>query len=107
MSEFCLALLTNLLRTTAFLSLTAIVVGVVLKLSRCQSPRLHRVAWCLVLFQGLLFVRDPWSIHSPRQPIPLVMQNEFSPSNDDLTSLPSDTGFEFAPSIPDATIAAE
>ena len=54
MSEFCLALLTNLLRTTAFLSATAIVVGLVLKLSRCQSPRVHRVAWCLVLFQGLL-----------------------------------------------------
>ena len=62
MSEFCLALLTNLLRTTAILSVTAIIVGVVLKLSRCRSPRVHRVAWCLVLVQGLLFVRIPWSI---------------------------------------------
>ncbi len=77
MSEFCLAMLTNLLRTTAFLSVTAIVVGVVLKLSRCQSPRVHRVAWCLVLVQGLLFVRVPWSIHSTRQPMPLAVQAGF------------------------------
>ena len=105
MNDFCLALLTNLLRTTAFLSVTAIVVGVVLKFSRCQSPRVHRVAWCLVLVQGLLFVRVPWSIHSTRQPMPLAVHAEMLPGNDEPLSLPSDTGIEFGPAMPDATIA--
>jgi beta-lactamase regulating signal transducer with metallopeptidase domain len=105
MNDFCFSLLTNLLRTTAFLSVTAIVVFVVLKLSRCQSSRVHRVAWCLVILQGLLFVRVPWSIHWARQPTPLAVQAEVLPSNDEPKSLPGDTGIEFAPAMPEATIA--
>ena len=38
--------------------------------------------------------------------MPLAVQSEMLPSNDEPLSLPGDTGIEFAPSIPDATITA-
>jgi beta-lactamase regulating signal transducer with metallopeptidase domain len=88
MNEFCLVLLTNLLRTTAYLAASAILVGVLLKISRCQSPRVHRLAWCLVLLQGLLLVRIPWSVAWLPRPAPVVSRIENLPRLDEPSILP-------------------
>ncbi len=97
MNEFCLALLTNLLRTTAYLSAAAILVGVLLKISRCQSPRVHRLAWCLVLLQGLLFVRIPWSIAWLPRPAPVANRTDDLPRLDEPLILPVDPLAKFSP----------
>ncbi len=96
MNEFCLALLTNLLRTTAYLSAAAVLVGILLKIGRCQSPRVHRVAWCLVLLQGLLFVRIPWSIAWLPRPVPAANRTENLPRLDEPLILPIDPRVKFS-----------
>lgn len=62
-------LLAQLLRTTATLSVAALAVFVVLRGMRYRSPRLHRIAWLMVLLSGWLFVRTPivipWYVAPP------------------------------------------
>ncbi|HEX5445386.1 MAG TPA: M56 family metallopeptidase, partial [Pirellulales bacterium] len=57
-------LLAQLLRTTATLSVAALVVFLVLRGMRYRSARLNRAAWLVVLLSGWLFVRAaivvPW-----------------------------------------------
>lgn len=52
-------LIAQLLRTTAILSVGAVVVFVMLRWMRFRSPRLHRIGWLLVLVSGWLFLRVP------------------------------------------------
>lgn len=52
-----LELLTLLLRATVFLSVAALAVHGILRITRPRSPVVHRTAWLLVLLQGILFVR--------------------------------------------------
>lgn len=59
MNELCQNLLAVLLRTTLFLSVATGFAMVLLAACRCRSPSLHRLVWCLVLFQGVLFVQLP------------------------------------------------
>lgn len=49
-----------LLRATCVLSLTGAIVWVLMAWSPLHQPRWHRVAWGLVLLQGLILI--PWSI---------------------------------------------
>src|SRR3990167_3276960 len=57
-----LTVLAAIARTTLALALAAIVVQVVLRLTRPQSPRVHRAAWVCVLAVGWLFFRVPGAI---------------------------------------------
>lgn len=49
----------SMLRTGLALALAALVVAGVLKITRCRSPWIHRIAWSFVLLQGVLWVRFP------------------------------------------------
>jgi len=62
MGEMLSAWLWELGRTTLFLTVAAVLVAVVLRLSRIGSPWAHRAAWCLVLLVGWLFIRLPVAI---------------------------------------------
>jgi len=59
MSEIALDLLVALLRMTLFVGAAALIVHLVLALARSDSPRVHRVAWFLVLAQGWFWWRLP------------------------------------------------
>jgi beta-lactamase regulating signal transducer with metallopeptidase domain len=105
MTDFCTTLAMSLLRTTAFLAAAAIVVGLLLKLTRCQSPRVHRVAWCAVILQGLLFARIPWAIHWMPQPQSFAMQTGNSQPLEEPITSPIGPDNEFSPMISEDTVA--
>ena len=52
-------LLAIILRASLFLAVSGVTVFGLLRLLRIQSPWLHRLAWALVIGQGILFVRMP------------------------------------------------
>ena len=60
MSAFDLMLLLG--QKTLILSLAALGVWVVLKISRCHSPQIHRFSWGMVLILGLIGCGIPISI---------------------------------------------
>ncbi|HJT35927.1 MAG TPA: M56 family metallopeptidase [Pirellulales bacterium] len=70
-------LLAQLLRTTTILSVTAMVVFLVLRGMRFRSPRLHRIAWLLVLVSGWLFMRVPIVVPWFDAPPPVARRVEF------------------------------
>ncbi|MBN1588615.1 MAG: polysaccharide biosynthesis/export family protein [Pirellulales bacterium] len=62
MNEISSFFLFELGRTTLFLIAVATAAALILRLARPASPRVHRLAWCLVLLVGWLFVRMPVAI---------------------------------------------
>jgi beta-lactamase regulating signal transducer with metallopeptidase domain len=62
MLEWLDTLLPRLLQATIGLSIAAVAVQVLLWFFRTASPGWHRTAWFVVLAQGLIFVRLPFSI---------------------------------------------
>ena len=52
-----LELLALLLRATVFLSVAALAVYGILRVTCPRSPVIHRTAWLLVLLQGILLIR--------------------------------------------------
>jgi beta-lactamase regulating signal transducer with metallopeptidase domain len=62
MNTFSYEVLIGLLRTTLFLSVASGLAYVLLRISRCRSPRVHRIVWCAVLLQGWLLAQVPWTI---------------------------------------------
>ena len=62
MSAAALSVLEALLRTTLVLSISAVLIGSVLRLTRAGSPAVHRACWIIVLVQGWLFVGLPLAI---------------------------------------------
>ncbi|WP_442483147.1 M56 family metallopeptidase [Aeoliella sp. SH292] len=58
----------HLLRTTLVTSLAVLVVMGLLRALRIRSPRLHRVAWLLVLVQGWLLVPFTWQVEVATSP---------------------------------------
>src|SRR5436190_17951117 len=105
MSEFCTTLVASLLRTTAFLTATAIVVCLLLKFTSCRSPRLHRLAWSAVILQGLLFARIPWAIHWMPQPRRVAMQAGNSQPLEEPIASPIGPDDEFSPMISEDIVA--
>ncbi|BBO30631.1 M56 family metallopeptidase [Lacipirellula parvula] len=59
-----------LVRTTLATSLAALVAWALLAALRVSSPRIHRVAWLLVIAQGWLFFPFTIQIESPAPPTP-------------------------------------
>lgn len=53
MSEFIFALL----RASLFMAVTGTLLAIVLRVCRVKSPTFHRIAWALVVVQGLMFFR--------------------------------------------------
>ena len=62
MNEIAASLSVALLRMSLFLAAAAIAVQLLLRLARVGSPRIHRLAWLLVLAQGWLWWRLPVTI---------------------------------------------
>ncbi|MFC1758830.1 hypothetical protein ACFL2H_08685 [Planctomycetota bacterium] len=62
MNNWIIPFLTRLGINSLFLIVTGVVVIVALTVLRIRSPRLHRVAWCIVLLQGLLLFQMPLEI---------------------------------------------
>ena len=65
-----LTALVAIARTTLALALAAVVVQVVLRLIRPQSPRVHRAAWVCVLAIGWLWLRLPVAIPFYQNAVP-------------------------------------
>ena len=59
MNEVASHLLLALGRTSLLLSVTALVLGGLLRLARPASPAVHRAVWLLVLLEGWLWLRLP------------------------------------------------
>ena len=74
MNEFLTNLPPALMRTTLFLAIAAIVVRLLLSALRSSSPRVHRVAWCLVLLQGWLLLRLSVTIPYYEAPTPQLVR---------------------------------
>ena len=62
MNELSISVLLAVGRTTILLAVAALVAGGLLGLVRSSSPVVHRMAWCLVLVVGWLFLRVPVAI---------------------------------------------
>ncbi len=55
-------LLGSLFRSGIMLAVVAMVVGILLRFSRCRSPRIHRLAWGFVILHGILWIRIPMEL---------------------------------------------
>jgi beta-lactamase regulating signal transducer with metallopeptidase domain len=88
MNASSLAVVAALGRTTLLLAVAAGVVAAVLRWARPASPGVHRAAWCLVLLQGLLWLRVPIAIPyeaSAVEPAAAVVDSPASgPASSDL-----------------------
>ena len=49
----------TMLRTTVFLGVCAIFAWGILRITRCRSTRIHRLAWTLVILQGVFWTQIP------------------------------------------------
>ena len=70
MNELSITVLLAVGRTTILLAVAALFAGGLLGVVRSSSPVVHRMAWCLVLVVGWLFLRLPVAIpygESPAQ----------------------------------------
>ncbi|MGL6196509.1 MAG: hypothetical protein ACRC2T_16970, partial [Thermoguttaceae bacterium] len=52
----------TLLRTSIAIAVAAVVIIVLLKYCSCYSPYIHRIAWALVILQGILWMQLPLNI---------------------------------------------
>ncbi len=62
MNDLVALFLSKLGMASLFLTVTGVVALVALRAIRCSSPLVHRVTWCIVLAQGVLFVQLPLQI---------------------------------------------
>ena len=51
-----------LLRTSLILILATILIGVLLRVTRCRSAMIHRLAWFFVIAQGVLWIQYPLAV---------------------------------------------
>ena len=85
-----------LLATTAAVTLAAAVTALLLRGLRCRAPVVHRVAWCLVLVQGWIFLQVPvplpgWlvaPVADRSEPTPVVLAQAEPPGIVELSEPP-------------------
>lgn len=68
----CETFLFLLLRSSVLLLCSAVFVGSLLRFTRCRRPGIHRLAWFIVLLQGVLWVHCPVKLavlHPPQTPL--------------------------------------
>ena len=53
-----------LLRTSLILAVATILIGVLLRVTRCRSAMIHRLAWFFVIAQGVLWIQYPLTVPS-------------------------------------------